>query len=323
MSVLVLGAGMAGLAAARQLVAAGHDVKLVDKGRSVGGRLATRRIGAATLDHGAQFFTVRTEEFSDAVGEAEEAGIVREWCRGFDSVGDGHPRYAVDGGMNRLAKHLAVGLDIALDTAVSSVAIEHGQWALRHADGVFTADALVLTAPVPQSLHLLDNGHVALAEQLRARLDDVTYEPTLALLVVLDRPSAIPPPGGRQLTEGPFSFVADNQAKGISSLPAVTLHANHRLSVDRWNDDPDDVRTDLLAAAAGWLGDAGIVEAQLKKWRYAQPVAPAEAECEATEIDGLPLVFAGDAFAGAKVEGAFRSGRAAASYMLNRLNRPR
>ncbi len=54
-SVIVVGAGIAGLAAAVRLTAAGVDVTVVDKGRGVGGRLATRRIGDATLDHGAPF----------------------------------------------------------------------------------------------------------------------------------------------------------------------------------------------------------------------------------------------------------------------------
>jgi predicted NAD/FAD-dependent oxidoreductase len=51
--IVVVGAGLAGLTAARSLVAGGHDVLVLDKGRSPGGRMATRRIGGATFDHGA------------------------------------------------------------------------------------------------------------------------------------------------------------------------------------------------------------------------------------------------------------------------------
>ena len=46
---IVIGAGIAGLLAARQLAEAGRDVTVLDKGRGVGGRLATRRIGEATI----------------------------------------------------------------------------------------------------------------------------------------------------------------------------------------------------------------------------------------------------------------------------------
>ena len=93
--------------AGRALVAAGHEVVLFDKGRSPGGRLATRRIEGARLDHGAQFFTVRTDEFQQHVDRWTADGLVYEWCRGFSADGDGYPRYAVRGGMNALAKHLA------------------------------------------------------------------------------------------------------------------------------------------------------------------------------------------------------------------------
>ena len=126
----IVGAGLSGLMAARDLRARGLDVVLFDKGRSPGGRLATRRIGDARLDHGAQFFTVRTEAFGAHVREWVDAGVVYEWCRGFtdgdgnqagDGGGDGHPRYAVHGGMNALAKHLARDLDVRCDSLVFSL----------------------------------------------------------------------------------------------------------------------------------------------------------------------------------------------------------
>ena len=88
MDVVVIGAGMSGLVAARELVAAGARVRVIDKGRSVGGRLATRRIGDARLDHGAQFFTVRTPAFQQRVDDWLDRGLVRVWTHGFGD-GDG------------------------------------------------------------------------------------------------------------------------------------------------------------------------------------------------------------------------------------------
>ena len=75
MRVVIVGAGICGLVAGRRLADSDADVVLVDKGRSVGGRLATRRIGDATVDHGAQFFTVRTPAFQRQVDDWVDRGL--------------------------------------------------------------------------------------------------------------------------------------------------------------------------------------------------------------------------------------------------------
>ena len=106
---IVVGAGLSGLAAAGALSSAGHEVTVFDKGRGPGGRLATRRIGPATVDHGAQFFTVRSRRFEAMVEAWISAGVVGEWTRGFaDRIGeykeDGYPRYKGTRGMTAIAE---------------------------------------------------------------------------------------------------------------------------------------------------------------------------------------------------------------------------
>ena len=66
----VIGAGLAGIACARRLRAAGLDVGVFDQGRRPGGRLATRDGEQAAFDHGAQYFTVRDAGFAELVAEA-------------------------------------------------------------------------------------------------------------------------------------------------------------------------------------------------------------------------------------------------------------
>ena len=123
--VVVVGAGLSGLTAAQLLQANGHHVVVLDKGRGLGGRMATRRISTpdgstAILDHGAQFFTVRDEGFQQMVDRWITDGVVREWCRGFVAE-DGHPRYVVNNGMTALTKHIAQGLDVRTSTLVFAV----------------------------------------------------------------------------------------------------------------------------------------------------------------------------------------------------------
>lgn len=313
MDVVVVGAGLAGLAAARHLAAAGHTVVVFDKGRSPGGRLATRRIGTATLDHGAQFFTARSPAFTDAVAGWQAEGLVVEWCRGFGGD-DGHPRYRVEGGMQALAKRLAGGLDVRCDSLVFALRRDpRGTWQVQLDDAsTVAADALVLTCPVPQSLSLAISADVGVP----AELVGFDYDPTLCLLAVLDGPSGVPAPGGVQDADATFSFVADNAVKGVSAVPALTLHATAQWSRDHLDTPTADVHAMLVAAAAPWIGEASVVESQVKRWRYATPVRTWPEPCLALEGGPGPLVLAGDAYAGPKVEGAYTSGLAAAAALI-------
>ena len=316
--VAVVGAGLAGLTAAGRLERAGRRVAVLDKGRSVGGRLATRRLAGATIDHGAQFMTVRSDEFREEVDRWVSADVAHEWCRGFDDAPDGHPRYAARGGFNQVGKHLAARLaDVRVGIQIVSVAPSPPGWLLAWEGGEVTAGAVVLTPPVPQSLALLDAGGCLLRPEVGPGLRAITYDPTIALLLALDRPPAVPPPGARKPGDGPFDIVVDNVAKGASAAPALTLHLRADVSAARF-DDPDAVLLDdMLPEAAGWLGDAVVLEAAVKRWRYATPVTTwPEAACVAALGGGGPVLLAGDAFAGPRIEGAWLSGVAAAEAIV-------
>lgn len=314
MRIVVVGAGISGLLAARALHAEAHDVIVFDKGRSPGGRLATRRIGTATLDHGAQFFTVRTDAFAAMVGSWEFDGLVVEWCRGFGPRPDGHPRYAVTGGMNALAKQLATGLDVRCRSLVFAIRPRPGGWDVGLDDGTsVAADGVVLTCPLPQTGSLLISSGAAMPEALRR----TEYDRTLALLAVLESPPAVPAPGGVQSPSPEVAFVADNQAKGISAAPAVTLHASADWSAAHWDGPPAETLADLQALLDPWLGRARVLEAQVKRWRFATPQAQWPHPCHVLEDTDAPVVLAGDAFAGPRVEGAALSGLAAAAAMTS------
>lgn len=311
MRVVIVGAGIAGLVAARELAAHDVDVILVDKGRSVGGRLATRRIGGALLDHGAQFFTARTPAFQARVDDWIERGVVHVWNHGFDGD-DGHPRYVGSAGMNSIAKDLAVGLTV--ETSTMAFTVREGshdhRWDLVIDDGTARpADAIILTSPIPQSLALLVDAGVDFdGSPMRTE-----YDRTIGLLTTLDGRPRLPSSGGVQDGDDVFSFVGDNASKGISSVPAVTFHANPAWSEAHWDDD--DLVEQLSSAATSWLGDAAIVEAQVKKWRLATPRSIWPDPCWTT--GGCTIVLAGDAFAGPKIEGAHNSGLAAAHILLD------
>ena len=314
---IVVGAGLSGLMAARTLVARGWNVTVLDKGRGVGGRMATRRIttpdgATAIFDHGAQFFTVRDPVFGELVSDWVAQGVVREWCRGFGND-DGHPRYVANNGMTALAKNLARDLDVRTSTLVFSVNPgESSRWTVIIDDGTREfVDAVVMTCPLPQSYSLTVTTGVELPNELL--LTD--YDRTIGLLAVLDRAPRIAAPGGLQNPDTTFSWIGDNVAKGISPIPAVTFHANPEWSLAHWDDDAETGLALLTSAANPYLGDARIVASEYKKWRFATPKKVWPEPCHGAADD--TLVFAGDAFAGPKVEGAVLSGLAAGTRVAD------
>ena len=169
---------------------------------------------------------------------------------------------------------------------------------------------------IPQIVGLIDRGNLHVEAGLEASLRAVDYFATLALLIVVEGQTQVPEPGGIQLADGPFSFVADNARKGISAVRALTLHAEHNYSRLRFGDGQESIVKELLELAAPWIGDASVLETQLHRWRYAGPVQPIPARTEVIESPGGRIALAGDAFGGPKVEGAFNSGLAAAAALL-------
>jgi renalase len=315
--VLVIGAGMAGLIAAAELQRAGHRVLVLDKGRGVGGRLASRRIDGATFDHGAQFITARDPRFAALLEQCRQTGAAEEWCLGFAGGADGHARWRGKPAMSAVAKHLALGLDLHLEMPVVALRRADDCWRAETTTGrTFTTGAVVLTPPVPQSLAMLDAGGIVLAPEMRTRLAAIEYARCLAVMAVLDGPSRIPPPGGLAPADGPIAWIADNALKGISAEPAVTIHATHAFSLKHWERDPQESGRALLDAAAPWLG-AGIRTFQVHGWRYSKPMQVDEEPCVVVS-QSPPLVLAGDAFAGPRVEGAALSGWAAAEAILTK-----
>lgn len=314
MEVVVVGAGVAGLTAAHGLTDAGHRVTVLDKGRRVGGRLATREFAnGGRADAGAQFFTVRSDVFARAVTTWQATGLVHEWCRGFSSR-DGRPRYAVRGGMSQLAAAMAGGLEVRCSTHVEHIHIEGNRvvvdWpkAHGHEAGQLVADAVIVTVPVPQAVALLD-GDVF--------VPSIAYLPTLSLMVALDRGVEVSPSGGLQVTEDPvWSFIGDNQAKGASAVPVVTLHSTSSFATSRLEDPVSSITDELVHAAQPFLHGASILETQLQRWLYAEPVASYPERTFATK--GGQIILAGDAFGGPKIEGAFLSGVEAADQINRR-----
>ncbi|MFP4281640.1 MAG: NAD(P)/FAD-dependent oxidoreductase [Verrucomicrobiota bacterium] len=311
---LVIGAGISGLLVARHLQSHGVKVTLIDKGRRPGGRLATRHLGDATFDHGAQFITTRDRAFRQQVESWLSAGAVKPWYKG----PLGNARYVGQGGMANLPGFLARDLDLRPSEKVTYIRFEkqrwhvtsqpHGEESTRHHEG----DFLILTAPVPQSISLIDESNVEIDYDAEEELKRIQYTKCITVLAQLNGPAGLPQPGAMDLNLDVLRWIGDNTVKQLSKVPgSLTINSSPRFAEQYW-DAPDEVRVPLMLKAAKPFIRADVVSASAHRWGFSEPKRvffekrPFRKDY-LLEPD-IRLGMCGDGFNGGRVEAAALSG---------------
>jgi predicted NAD/FAD-dependent oxidoreductase len=323
MRVAIVGGGISGLSCARGLVAGGHTVRVFDKGRRPGGRAATRRDGAFAFDHGAQYFTTETAEWSAMIATSARAEAVAPW-RGClvsltggraDPIQDEQRRWVGIPGMSALPRHLSTDLDIRCGQAVAGLERAGNAWRLIGQDGSVAdeAEVVVVAVPAPQAVPLL-----AASPALADRAAAATMAPCWAVMLGFDRELPLPFDGAF-VGDGPLAWISRGRSKpGRSGGEAWVLHASPRWSHDHLEADREAVAEALWHAFRSALGGDVLKPAfaAAHRWRYARVEAPVGEAClfDADQAIGA----CGDWCLGGKIEAAFLSGRALAERIIHR-----
>jgi renalase len=308
--VIILGSGMAGLSCASRLAALGHRPIVLDKGRGMGGRMATRRLRLAghdiSFDHGAQYFTVRHPDFAAMVGRVAEA--VAPWADGA-----AEPHFVGAPGMASLPKAMAAGLDVRQGIEITALERQGSRWVLHAGAQRFLAERLVITIPAPQAKALLEASGLATAPGLIASLERVEIAPCLTLMAAF--PADAPRPFVSRMVEtGPLAWIAQDSTKPgrHAGMTTWVAQAGPTWSAAQLDETPEAIAAlmlPLLAAAIGADPDQAL-HAVAHRWRYARVTQPLgqpflhDAEHQ--------LWFGGDWCLGPRVEAAWQSGEAMA-----------
>ena len=300
-TIAIVGAGMAGLACADALAAAGFAVRLFDKGRGPGGRMSTRRIatsaGEASFDHGAQYFTVRNPDFARQVAKWVDAGVAQPWPLVSGDAWVGVP------GMNAVVKDMAAGHDVTFSALVRCLMRDGDGWHVQTSDerhGPFIG--LVLAIPSQQAAPLLGLHDLAMAQQaMHAR-----SQPCWTAMAAFADP--LPFADDLLRDAGPIAWAARNSAKpGRDGPEAWVIQASGAWSATRLEEDANRVLPDLLALFAQEAGIAlpDPVAATAHRWRYAMSSG---SDLGALWNPALALGACGDWLNGPRVECAWLSG---------------
>ena len=334
-SLLIVGAGAAGLSAAFALRDRAVRVTVVEKSRGVSGRAATRwrDVGGVRwrYDHGAQYASPDPGGRAAALlrDELASAGLVSidgaVWP--FDDDGTLRPDRARDGGLRwtyldgiaevgRRLRDATPGLDLRNRTRVERIARRGERWiavtddgqTVSAADGGDTFDALLLTPPGPQSAHLLRGS--GLDHQIVDALGAVPYPSQFTVVWGFDTPVEKPADvyalvnatdhgaaGGAHEVAW-LAYESDKPNRAPEGATLLLAQMSPAWTEAHYEHDTADV---VAAATRAVESLVGTLPAPLwtdtQRWRYALPDAPLAPEAVRMAADES-LFFAGDLTAG-------------------------
>jgi renalase len=307
--IAVIGAGMAGLAAASRLRQAGCSVTVLEKAPTIGGRLAATQTNGDLIDYGALYVTVREPAFQEAMQMAVFGGNATGWAprgRGTDE-----PWIIGLPDMRGLVRPLLDGVAVFLDLKVERIGQATEGFALQTQTGsVGPFDGVIVAVPAPEAMPLLQ-AHGKPFDLL----ESVQMQPTLVVLatfpVRLDIAEDYLP--GRDI----LALAARNSSKaGRGDGESWILHGTQDWSKSRLESEPDEAARELIAAFRQSV-EAGLVAPvwqSLYAWRYGFVETPVGTPC----LMGANrrIAACGDWCLGPRVEAAFLSGRAAAEALI-------
>ena len=310
--VAIIGAGIAGLSCARELMSNGISVDIFEKSRGPSGRMSTRRTQDGSADHGAQYFTARDDRFIKEVEIWMQTGIADIWKPKLKAYEAGvwresnsqEIRYVGIPNMNSPGKHLAKDLSVQYETTISQLEQRDGKWHLRcneNREITATYDFIVLAIPAPQASTLTKDVDARAFDtissaQMKACWTMMAHLPNQT---TADFDAAF-------INQEIVSWICQNGSKPMREGNIWTIHASPTWSQDHVEFSKEDAQAQLVKCLISLGLNCQDAVISMHRWRYASGglenaigfLAPAD----------IGLGLCGDWLNGGRVEGAWLSG---------------
>ena len=309
---IIVGAGISGLIAAQELQSQKYSVRVIEKSKSVGGRMATRRDEQWRFDHGAQFVNLNFPELDSIDQILTRDGIIQPWIPKGSSW-----LKSAELGLNRIPKYFCQNLEISFLEKVARIEtdLDFNHRVICESGYFHTAKNVILTCPLPQSLLLMKVSD----QSYPTELNEIQYASAIVGLFSLhSKSNKILDISYLEKFENDIFSISNQTHKKVSPVLAFTITMSPKWSQKNFEKDDFELQDLLQEKLKKFMDMQGIeihiAKTQIKKWKFSHPLQKYR---DPFLILGerLNLFLIGDAFGGGSISGAMKSALALGQHV--------
>ena len=333
----IIGASISGLIAGKRLAHAGHDVTIIEKDRSLGGRLATVELEGLNLDYGITNFEVNTNTFQSFVDDQLSEGVIKEWTDEF-GLHDGMEFYDVDpnydpqmnyvgtNGIQSIAQRLSRWVDIKTEeqagglTYIGPDRTKKRSWMINLTDiSVFECDAVIIATPAVQAYGILQTAqNKTETRRIIRHIDEIQYDASVSLAVTFDH--EVPDWKAIECENSPLSWITNESSKQEADKAGLVIQSTNEF-FRKYKRADDEQVSQMMLEEASKIIDPWVLQPTSKyvhRWDYFEARNTIDEYFMELELDEAPLALVGDYLGGTSLENAFVSGYNLAEYWIKK-----
>ncbi len=336
MKIGIIGASLAGLVAGKKLGQAGHDVTVIEKTRTLGGRLATLNDGNGNIfDYGVSHFHANDPDFTSYINYLEEEKLVREWSSRFEYF-DGEQlhelnpnrspelHYSSTKGFSKIVDKLSRWVDIKSSvragglTHIGADRTKKRAWMINLTDiSVFECDAVILATPATEAYGILmTTQDETAARRIIRYVDEFEYDSSYTVMASY-KDQEIPDWDAIECLGHNLKWIINESSKRENADASLVIHSSASFARRHTETDNEQITVDILQHAAEITGERWVAQPAHKHihfWKYASCKNPTNEEFMELEMEEAPLALVGDYLGGNSVQSAYLSGLRLANY---------
>lgn len=270
----IVGAGLAGIAAAKTLSEAGVDVLLLEQDSRPGGRLASHRYHDRQFDYGAQYLKPHSRRSAVLFSAWRKAGLIVPWqAQALElpqrAKVDTSSWHVAVPSQSALAVNLAQNLNFEGKFAALDVSGERGRWSIIGHRNVTAGPfkAVFVTCPLEQTCQIL-----APHGDLLDGLDGIASRPCFAAMVEFEEEVMVDFDAAF-VTGSPLAWVCRDSSKPQRAKGECwVFHAGEEWSLNHLDKPPEWVASQMLSAFAPLVYSElpPVTLCRSHRWRFAR-----------------------------------------------------